>query len=106
MSNPKPSPSTNRRRNRKEKEIVSSNVPEPPILKILADLYEQQRPRIKPVYPLDPKANTIHLPPEIVQELQTLVRTGHKPAALKRVAELTGAGLRLAKDFVDALQEK
>ena len=37
------------------------------------------------------------------QELQELVARGNKIAAIKRVRELTGLGLKEAKDYVEAL---
>jgi ribosomal protein L7/L12 len=37
--------------------------------------------------------------------LKFILLTGNKVAAVKRVAELTGAGLRLSKDFVDELSK-
>jgi ribosomal protein L7/L12 len=75
-----------------------------PILKALDDLYEKHRKKIKPLYPFDKKTNTIHLPEEVVIDLKFLIVTGKKVEAVKRVAELTGAGLRISKDFVDSLQ--
>ena len=66
-------------------------------------LYEQQRPKVKTKYPYDRKTETIHLPPEIVEDLKFTLLMGNKVAAIKRVAELTGAGLRLSKDYVDGL---
>ncbi len=74
-----------------------------PLLDELEKLYEQQRPKIKPQYPYDRKTDSIHLPPEIVEDLKFTVVMGNKVAAVKRVAELTGAGLRLSKDYVDGL---
>lgn len=74
-----------------------------PFLNLLEKLYEQERPKIKPVYPYDPKTNTVRLPPEIVQELKSFLLAGNKAAAVKRVTELTGAGLRVSKDYVDGL---
>lgn len=76
---------------------------EPPILKTLEELHQQERPKIKPAYPYNQKTNKIHLPDEIVANLKFLLLAGNKVAAVKRVAELTGAGLRLSKDYVDAL---
>jgi ribosomal protein L7/L12 len=32
-----------------------------------------------------------------------LIQTGKKVEAVKRVTELTGAGLRISKDYVDSL---
>ena len=74
-----------------------------PLLDELEKLYEQQRPKIKPKYSYDRKTGTIQLPPEIVEDLKFTLLTGNKVAAVKRVAELTGAGLRLSKDYVDGL---
>lgn len=78
--------------------------PEPPILKALEELYEKHRKKIKPLYPYDKKTNTIHLPDEIVADFKFLILAGNKVEAIKRVAELTGAGLRISKDYVDDLQ--
>lgn len=47
----------------------------------------------------------IQLPPEIVENLKFTLLMGNKVAAVKRVAKLTGAGLRLSKDYVDGLLE-
>jgi len=77
---------------------------EPPILKVLDELYEKHRKKIKPLYPYDKKANNIHLPDEIVADLKFLILAGNKVEAVKRVAEFTGAGLRVSKDYVDGLQ--
>lgn len=77
---------------------------EPPILKMIEELYEQERPKIRPAYPYNRKTNKIHLPDEIVADLKFLLLAGNKVAAVKRVAELTGAGLRMSKDYVDSLQ--
>jgi ribosomal protein L7/L12 len=76
---------------------------EPPLLKTIADLHQQERPKIKPVYSYNQKTNEIHLPDEIVADLKFLLLAGNKVAAVQRVAELTGAGLRISKDYVDAL---
>jgi hypothetical protein len=79
--------------------------PEIPLLAALEKLYEKSRPKIKPRYPYDRKTGDIHLPEEIVADLKFLLLSGNKPAAVKRVAELTGAGLRVSKDYVDGLQQ-
>jgi hypothetical protein len=76
-----------------------------PLLDDLEKLYEQQRPKIKHKYPYDRKTDTIRLPPEIVEDLKFTLLMGNKVAAVKRVAELTGIGLRLSKDYVDGLLE-
>jgi hypothetical protein len=74
-----------------------------PILKALDDLYEKHRKKVKPFYPYDKKTNSIHLPDEVVTGLKFLIVAGNKVEALKRVAQLTGAGLRVSKDYVDGL---
>jgi ribosomal protein L7/L12 len=85
-----------------EKSFMSKKS-EPPILKTLAELNQQERPKIKPAYPCNQKTNETHLPDEIIADLKFLPLAGNKVAAVKRVAELTGAGLRLSKDYVDTL---
>ena len=77
---------------------------EPSILKALDDLYEKTRKIITPLYPVDKKTGKIELPDEVITDLKFLLLVGRKPEALKRVAELTGAGLRISKDYVDSLQ--
>jgi hypothetical protein len=77
---------------------------EPPILKALDELYEKTRKKIRPLYPYDKKTGKIDLPDDIVADLKFLMLVGRKPEALKRVAELTGAGLRASKDYIDSLQ--
>lgn len=79
--------------------------PEIPLLAALEKLYEKTRPKIKPRYPFDHKTGDIHLPEEIIVELKFFLLAGNKPAAVKKVTELTGAGLRMSKDFVDGLQQ-
>jgi ribosomal protein L7/L12 len=77
--------------------------PEIPFLAMLEELYEKERPKIKPLYPVNKKTGKIELPEEIIAELKFFLLAGNKPAAVKRVAELTGAGLRVSKDYVDGL---
>ena len=77
---------------------------EPSILKALEDLYEKERNKIVPLYPFDKKTGKIELPEEVIADLKFFLLVRNKPAAVKRVAELTGAGLRLSKDYVDGLQ--
>lgn len=56
-----------------------------------------------PPFPSDPETNAIQLPSEVVHELFHLVKAGNKDEAVRRVVELTGAGLQVAKDYVDTL---
>ena len=77
---------------------------EPPILKALEDLYEKTRKKVAPLYPVNKKTGKIELPDDVVADLKFLILVGRKPEALKRVTELTGAGLRVSKDYIDSLQ--
>ena len=77
---------------------------EPSILKALDELYEKTRKKITPLYPINKKTGKIELPKDVIADLKFFLLVGNKPAAVKRVAELTGAGLRLSKDYVDGLQ--
>jgi len=73
-------------------------------LKSLEDAFERTRKKTVPLYPYNKQTNTITLPPEIENTLRKLVLTGDKIEAVKRVTELTGAGLRVSKDYVDDLE--
>ncbi len=57
-----------------------------------------------PPYPYDPKTDTITLPVDVQNEVVKLVATGNKVAAIQRVLQLTGAGLKISKDYVDTLE--
>jgi ribosomal protein L7/L12 len=72
-------------------------------LKYLEERFEQEREPIVPVYPYDKETNTISLPPKINKKLKRLILKGNKVEAVKQVTKLTGAGLRLSKDYVDDL---
>jgi ribosomal protein L7/L12 len=73
------------------------------LLSLLEELFEKVRKPVVPPYPYDEQTNTITLPAEIEKELRQLVLNGNKPEAVKRVTQLTGAGLRVSKDYVDSL---
>ena len=77
---------------------------EPPILKALDDLYEKTRKKVTPLYPVNKKTGKIELPDNVITDLKFFLLVGNKPAAVKRVCELTGAGLQVSKNFVDGLQ--
>jgi len=77
---------------------------EPPILKALDDLYDKTRKKVVPLYPVNKKTGKIELPEDVIADLKFFLLVGNKPAAVKRVCELTGVGLRESKDFVDSLQ--
>ncbi|MCB0179696.1 MAG: hypothetical protein KDI62_15800 [Anaerolineae bacterium] len=75
-----------------------------PFLDKLETLFEAERDKsIPPPYPFDKATNTIRLPRKIEVHLQRLARTGQGIEAVKQVTHLTGAGLRVAKDYVDSL---
>lgn len=77
--------------------------PEPPILALLEETFAKHRKNVNPLFPYDAKTKTIRLPRNIEEELRHLVLTGNKVEAVKLVTELTGAGLRVSKDYVDNL---
>lgn len=79
---------------------------EPPILALLEEAFAKHRKKVKPLFPYDPKTDTIRLPQSIEEELRRLVLTGSKVEAIKHVTELTGAGLRVSKDYVDNLAKQ
>jgi ribosomal protein L7/L12 len=60
----------------------------------------------KPPYPYDPVTGTILLPDSIKEELRRMIARGEKIEAMKRVLELTGAGLKISKDYVDGLAKR
>ena len=55
-------------------------------------------------YPYNERTNTVKLPPDIEKELRQLVAAGNKIEAMKHVLQLTGAGLKVSKDYVDQLE--
>jgi len=77
---------------------------EPSILKAIEKLYEKERKKIVPLYPANKKTGKIELPEDVIADLKFFLLVGNKTAAVKRVAELTGASLRMSKDFVDDLR--
>jgi len=56
-----------------------------------------------PPYPYDQRIDMITLPPQEEEGIQQLILSGSKVAAVARVRELTGTGLRLSKDYVNSL---
>jgi hypothetical protein len=64
-------------------------------LRLLDKLYQARRKPFTPLYPYDKRTNTVSLPLEIQKEVRHLVLAGRKPEALKKVANLTGASLRI-----------
>ena len=77
-----------------------------PFLKMLEQWFEVERDTsMPPPFPFDATTDTIRLPQDVETHLKRLVRTNNKIEAVKQVTKLTGAGLRLAKDYVDSLRE-
>ena len=58
-----------------------------------------------PLYPYDEKLG-IQLPEKVEQEIIALVKNGQKIQAVQRVFQLTRAGLKNAKDYVDGLLDE
>lgn len=56
-----------------------------------------------PLYPYDKKSKTITLPREVEKDLRRMISKGDKVEAVRQVTRLTGAGLRVSKDYVDRL---
>lgn len=81
---------------KRPKEIVE-------FLEKLDEAYQSQQNNPNPPYPYDTETNQIKLPLHIVRELKQLCQQGEKIQAVKRVTKLTGAGLRVSKDYVDGL---
>ena len=58
------------------------------------------------LYPYDRRTQAITLPKEVERQLRRLVADGNKVEAIRQVTRLTGAGLRVSKDYVDRLAWK
>jgi ribosomal protein L7/L12 len=76
------------------------------ILVVLETVFALIRKKQVYPFPYNPATNTITLPAQIDNELQGLIAVGKHVEAVKRVTNLTGAGLRISKDYVDQLAEK
>ncbi|MCB9418684.1 MAG: hypothetical protein H6667_02690 [Ardenticatenaceae bacterium] len=57
-------------------------------------------------YPYDKRTGQIKLPKEVEHEIRQLVQSGQKIEAMKRVLDLTGAGLRYSKDYIDQFEKR
>ena len=76
------------------------------ILVVLENVFALLRKKAVYPFPYNENTNTISLPAQIERELHGLVSTGNKVEAMKRVIRLTGAGLRVSKDYVDKLAKE
>jgi ribosomal protein L7/L12 len=72
-------------------------------LVVLEKVFALRRKKAVYPFPYNIRTHTISLPAQIERELRRLVSTGNKVEAMKRVISLTGAGLRVSKDYVDTL---
>jgi hypothetical protein len=54
-------------------------------------------------YPYDKTTDTVSLPPEIEKDVLNIALAKGVPKAMQKVMELTGAGLKVSKDYVDSL---
>lgn len=66
-----------------------------------------RRPLDRPPTIIDvtPRRAPLRLDPGLEAEVHSLLASGHKIEAVKRVREATGLGLAEAKDLVDALDQ-
>ena len=88
------------------KHSLLSGLPRPvlqALLVVLEKVFALLRKKAVSPFPYNAKTHTINLPARIERELRGLVSTGKKVEAMKRVISLTGAGLRVSKDYVDQL---
>jgi len=72
-------------------------------LVFLDKLFAITRKKVVPLYPYEKSTDTIHLPANVEKELRGLIAAGNSVEAVRRVTTLTGAGLRLSKNYVDTL---
>ncbi len=73
-------------------------------LALLGEFFISDDANAEPLYPYDAHSGTIRLPEQIEQEVRRLIATGNKIEAVRRVLQLTGAGLKNSKDYVDNLE--
>ena len=88
------------------KNSLLSRLPRPvlqALLVVLERVFALLRKKAIYPFPYNAKTHTISLPAQIERELRRLVSTGNKVEAMQRVISLTGAGLRVSKDYVDQL---
>ena len=91
---------------RTQQKRASVNTVTERLLELLDKAFQAKQNNPNPPFPYDKDANTIQLPKNIEQELCSLLEQERKVEAVKRVTQLTGAGLRVSKDYVDDLAPK
>jgi ribosomal protein L7/L12 len=75
-------------------------------LMILDKVFFLARKKVVPLYPYDKRTKVITLPKEVERQLRRLIADGNKVEAVRQMTRLTGAGLRVSKDYVDSLARK
>jgi hypothetical protein len=91
------------------KNSLLSGLPRPvlqALLVVLENVFARLRKKAVYPFPYNESTPTISLPAQIERELRGLVSTGNKVEAMQRVISLTGAGLRVSKDYVDQLAKR
>ena len=91
------------------KPSLLSGLPRPvlhALLVVLEKVFALLRKKAVYPFPYNENTHTISLPVQIERELRRLVSSGKKVEAMKRVISLTGAGLRVSKDYVDQLAKR
>lgn len=78
---------------------------QPRILKVIEELYEKERRKITPLYPVNKKTGKIELPNDVIADVEFFLLVGNKSAAVKPVAELTGASLRMSALQINFLDQ-
>ncbi len=80
-----------------------------PVLRLcllaLDKLFSLTHSKVTPVYPYDTTSQTIRLPDSVNKEIRRFVASGNTVEAVKLVSRLTGAGLRVSKNYIDGLAE-
>ena len=61
---------------------------------------------VNPLFPWDENTDTISLPVDVESEIAELASVGNQVRAIKKVMELTGAGLKVSKDYIDGLKDR
>ena len=90
------------------KHSLLSGLPRPvlqALLVVLEHVFALLRKKAVYPFPYNAKTHAINVPPQIERELRGLVSSGKKVEAMQRVLSLTGAGLRVSKDYVDTLAQ-
>ena len=74
------------------------------VLVMLDKVFILTRKKVVPLYPYDKRTQTINLPQQVEKQLRHLIADDNKVEAIRQVAQLTGANLRLSKNYVDRME--